>query len=105
MEIKLVGKRVFISAGGAGMGRATVLAMHRLGAQVFTCDIDDEGLSTLPSEVTSYHCDVSDPDAVPESQPLRGSEMGGHWIYEDTGNGAWAGQYPSEWHCAGKRER
>ena len=64
MEIKFGGKRVFISAGGAGMGKATVLAMHRLGAQVFTCDIDDEGLSTLPSGVTSYHCDVSDPDAV-----------------------------------------
>lgn len=113
MEIKLGGKRVFISAGGAGMGRATVLAMHRLGAQVFTCDIDDEGLSTLPSGVTSYHCDVSDPDAVDammaqflpdglsESQPLCGSKMGGDRIYEDTGDGAWAGQYPSQWHCAG----
>lgn len=64
MEIKLSGKRVFISAGGAGMGRATVLAMHRLGAQVFTCDIDGAGLATLPDEVTSYLCDVSDPDAV-----------------------------------------
>lgn len=64
MEINLSGKRVLISAGGAGMGRATVLAMHRLGAQVCTCDIDDAGLASLPEGVTRYQCDVSDPDAV-----------------------------------------
>lgn len=64
MEIKLNGKRVFISAGGAGMGRATVLAMHQLGARVFTCDIDGAGLASLPEGVTRYQCDVSNPDAV-----------------------------------------
>lgn len=64
MEIQLKDKRVFISAGGAGMGRATALAMHRLGARVFTCDIDEAGLATLPEGMTHYHCDVSDPEAV-----------------------------------------
>lgn len=64
MQISLQGKRVFISAGGAGMGRATVLAMHKLGATVFTCDVDQETLSTLPEGVTTFVCDVSNPDEV-----------------------------------------
>ncbi|UTW13066.1 SDR family oxidoreductase [Marinobacterium rhizophilum] len=64
MQISLKGKRVFISAGAAGMGRATVLAMHKLGATVFTCDVDSEALATLPPEVTSYVCDVSSSSEV-----------------------------------------
>ena len=59
MEISLTGKRAFVTAGGAGMGRATVLAMHRLGAQVFTCDVDEASLETLPDGVTSSVCDVA----------------------------------------------
>lgn len=64
MQISLKGKRVFISAGAAGMGRATVLAMHKLGATVFTCDVDKEALATLPPEVTCYVCDVSNSNEV-----------------------------------------
>ena len=48
----------------AGMGRATVLAMHRLGAQVITCDVDHAALASLPDEVQTHVCDVSDPDQV-----------------------------------------
>ncbi len=59
MDISLDGSRAFVTAGGAGMGRATVLAMHEAGAEVFTCDIDSSGLASLPSAVTSWTCDVS----------------------------------------------
>jgi NAD(P)-dependent dehydrogenase (short-subunit alcohol dehydrogenase family) len=59
MQISLEGKRAFITAGGAGMGRATALAMHAVGATVFTCDIDAAGLSTLPDGITSWTADVS----------------------------------------------
>ncbi|MFW2382720.1 MAG: SDR family oxidoreductase [Acidimicrobiales bacterium] len=59
MLISLKGTRAFITAGGAGMGRATALAMHNVGAEVFTCDIDSSGLSTLPEGITSWPCDVS----------------------------------------------
>ena len=59
MHISLEGRRAFITAGGAGMGRATALAMHAVGAEVFTCDIDAVALSTLPSDITSWQCDVS----------------------------------------------
>lgn len=64
MQVSLQGQRVLITAGGAGMGRATVLAMHRLGAQVFTCDVDKASLSSLPKAVVHYECDVSDPEQV-----------------------------------------
>lgn len=60
MEISLAGKRAFITAGGVGMGRATALALHAVGAEVFTCDIDSSGLDTLPKSITSWTCDVSD---------------------------------------------
>ena len=46
------------------MGRSTALAMHELGAHVFTCDVNQQALSTLPIEITHYECDVSNPDAV-----------------------------------------
>lgn len=59
MLISLEGRRAFITAGGAGMGRATALAMDAAGAQVFTCDIDATALSTLPPSITSWPCDVS----------------------------------------------
>ncbi|MFG0465373.1 SDR family oxidoreductase [Pseudomonas putida] len=64
MQVSLEGKRAFITAGGAGMGRATALAMHKLGAEVFTCDVDAQALSTLPDGITTFVADVSDPDAV-----------------------------------------
>ncbi|MXX17807.1 MAG: SDR family oxidoreductase [Gammaproteobacteria bacterium] len=59
MRISLEGKRAFITAGGAGMGRATALAMHSMGAEVFTCDIDPASLETLDSAIRSWVCDVS----------------------------------------------
>ena len=64
MQISLTAKRVMVSGGGAGMGRATALAMHKLGAHVFTCDLDEQGLATLPLGITRFVCDVADPDAV-----------------------------------------
>ena len=64
MDISLDGKRAFVTAGGDGMGRATVLAMHAVGAQVFTCDIDSSGLETLPGEVVSWRCDVTNSAAL-----------------------------------------
>lgn len=60
MQIQLDGRRAFITAGGAGMGRATALAMHGLGADVFTCDIDPSGLRTMPDGIRTWECDVTD---------------------------------------------
>ena len=64
MEISLAGKRAFITAGGDGIGRTTALTMDRLGAEVFTCDIDPTGLETLPDSITTWRCDVTDSAAL-----------------------------------------
>ena len=50
---------MFITAGAGGMGRSTAISMHALGAEVFTCDIDQKALSTLPAGITTFTCDVS----------------------------------------------
>lgn len=60
MEITLRDKRAFVSAGAAGIGRFTVETLDRLGAQVFTCDIDQSALDTLPPSVRGWRCDVAD---------------------------------------------
>ncbi len=64
MEISLEGKRAFVTAGADGMGRTTAITMDQLGAEVFTCDIDDSGLATLPDSITTWQCDVTDSDAL-----------------------------------------
>ena len=59
MKISLKGKRVFISGAAEGIGRATALSMHKLGAEVIICDINEEKLSSMVKEIYSYGGDVS----------------------------------------------
>ncbi len=59
MKCSLEGKRAFVTAGGAGMGRSTVLALEAAGATVFTCDIDETAMNDLPSSISRWRCDVS----------------------------------------------
>ena len=64
MGISLNGKRVFISGAATGIGRATALSMHKLGAEVIICDIDAEKLRNMEKEIKTFVCDVSDSTAV-----------------------------------------
>src|SRR6201988_616948 len=50
MSDRLKGKRAFITAASAGIGRACATAFAREGATVFATDIDEKGLATLKSE-------------------------------------------------------
>ena len=50
MAGRLVGKTAIITAAGAGIGRATALAMAREGAKVFATDIDKAALESLKAE-------------------------------------------------------
>jgi 2-keto-3-deoxy-L-fuconate dehydrogenase len=64
---RLNGKRAFVTAAGAGIGRATALAFAREGAQVIATDIDAAALASLAAEapaITTAVLDVRDGDAV-----------------------------------------
>jgi 2-keto-3-deoxy-L-fuconate dehydrogenase len=50
MAGRLAGKTALVTAAGAGIGRATVLAMAREGAKVFATDIDKAALDALKAE-------------------------------------------------------
>ena len=50
MSDRLKGKRAFITAAAAGIGRASAIAFAREGADVFATDIDEKALATLAAE-------------------------------------------------------
>ncbi len=66
MGDRLKGKRAFVTAGAAGIGRATAIAFAREGATVFATDIDETGLASLAKEGVSEaaQLDVRDTAAV-----------------------------------------
>jgi len=67
MNFDLTGKRVLVSAGGSGIGRAIVEGFVAQGAQVVTCDINPDFIAdlktTLP-DVMAQVVDVGDENAV-----------------------------------------
>jgi 2-keto-3-deoxy-L-fuconate dehydrogenase len=66
MSDRLKGKRAFVTAASAGIGRACALAFAREGASVFATDINEAGLASLAKEgVTEVaRLDVRDSGAV-----------------------------------------
>jgi 2-keto-3-deoxy-L-fuconate dehydrogenase len=50
MSDRLKGKRAFVTAAAAGIGRASAIAFARQGATVFATDIDEKGLAALKGE-------------------------------------------------------
>src|SRR3954465_10495998 len=66
MSDRLKGKRAFVTAGAAGIGRACAIAFAREGASVFATDIDEKGLALLAAEGVSEvaRLDVRDSAAV-----------------------------------------
>jgi len=68
MGDRLKGKRAFVTAGAAGIGRASAVAFAREGASVFATDIDEKSLAALKSEGISdvAKLDVRDSAAVNE---------------------------------------
>lgn len=67
MNISLQGRKAVITAAGAGIGRATVEAYLRAGAEVWAVDIDRAALESLQREHPAAHIealDVTDSAAV-----------------------------------------
>ncbi len=67
--MRLSGKNIVMTAAGAGIGRASAIAMAKEGAQVYATDIDDNALASLsdisPNLICS-HLDVTDPAGMVE---------------------------------------
>jgi 2-keto-3-deoxy-L-fuconate dehydrogenase len=66
MTGRLEGKRAFVTASAAGIGRACAVAFAAEGAHVIATDIDDSGLASLPGEgvAETARLDVRDSAAV-----------------------------------------
>ena len=66
MSDRLKGKRAFVTAAAAGIGRASAIAFAREGATVFASDIDEKGLAALAGEGIKdvARLDVRDTSAV-----------------------------------------
>jgi NAD(P)-dependent dehydrogenase (short-subunit alcohol dehydrogenase family) len=67
MELRLDGRRVILTAGAAGIGRATLQALVEAGARVHVCDVDEAALAEVGAalpEVGRTVADVADPAAV-----------------------------------------
>jgi 2-keto-3-deoxy-L-fuconate dehydrogenase len=65
--MRLEGKTAFVTAAGAGIGRASVLAMAGEGATVYATDIDEQTLATLASEsdnIEAFKLDALDGQAI-----------------------------------------
>ena len=72
---RLENKKVFMTAAGMGIGRASAIAMAEEGATVYASDIDLPSLESLEKENSNIQClqlDVTDSDAIaklPQSVP------------------------------------
>src|ERR1700752_1572430 len=66
MSERLKGKRAFVTAAAAGIGRASAIAFAREGASVFATDVDEKGLAMLGAEgiKDAARLDVRDSAAV-----------------------------------------
>ena len=63
---RLKGKRAFVTAAGAGIGRATAIAFAAEGAEVIATDLKPELIADLKSKgvAEAYALDVRDSKAV-----------------------------------------
>src|ERR1700744_3844099 len=66
MSDRLKGKRAFVTAASAGIGRACAIAFAREGATVFATDINEEGLAALAKDGIAEvaRLDIRDSGAV-----------------------------------------
>jgi len=59
MDLSAKGRRVLVTAGAAGIGRAIAMTFHEHGARVQVCDVDDKALASLSREIHSVKADVA----------------------------------------------
>lgn len=79
MNLGLENKRVLITAGAAGIGRAVAEQFAAEGAKVLVCDIDAEAIQNvqLATGILAVTADVSKPESVSELFEEVGRRLGG----------------------------
>ncbi len=80
MSVSTEGKRVIVTAGGSGIGRAIVERFVAAGARVHTCDVQQDLLDEVIASsdaVTGSMADVGKPDDVEELVAQAVEHMGG----------------------------
>lgn len=80
MNLDLTGKRILITAGGAGIGRLMAETMSEAGAKIFVCDVDGVALDELGAahpQIGRITADVSDRAAVETFFKIGLSFLGG----------------------------
>lgn len=76
----LAGQRVIVTAGAGGIGEATVRLLHAEGCRIALCDVSDEALGRIGSElpgITTLRADVSDEGDVARFFEAALSALGG----------------------------
>ena len=76
----LGGQRVIVTAGAGGIGEATVRLLHAEGCHIALCDVSDEALGRIGSElpgITTLRADVSDEGDVARFFEAALSALGG----------------------------
>ncbi|MEC5408502.1 SDR family oxidoreductase [Paraburkholderia sp. MPAMCS5] len=74
------GKRVLVTAGAGGIGRAIAEAFVADGASVFVCDIDETALLHMQAQLPGIRtavCDIADSSAVSQMVAGAASALGG----------------------------
>jgi len=74
------GKRVLVTAGAGGIGRAITEAFVADGASVFVCDIDETALQNMQTQlpgVKTAVCDIADRAAVSNMVAEAAAALGG----------------------------
>src|SRR3954470_9663164 len=59
MNLSANGKRVLVTAGAGGIGRAIAQTFVDHGARVHVCDIDEAALASLPAKISRTRADVA----------------------------------------------
>src|SRR5438552_9129616 len=80
MDTSVLGLRVIVTAGGAGIGRRIATRFHEHGARVFVCDVSEPALAELSSiepKLGTVLADVGDPAAVDRLFETALSGLGG----------------------------
>ncbi len=76
----IAGKRVFVSAAAAGIGRVIADRFIQAGARVHVCDVDDAALAQLPgraARLSGTRADVADPAQMEAVFQETADELGG----------------------------